>query len=90
MLSQFFSDPFITAVVALIVVLVIGVIAACVEIYREGQTSGVTTAAEWRKDAQTSERQKHLRKMQGRAADRLTHSRRQDLRANRNAEGSQR
>lgn len=80
MLPQFLSDPFIAAVVGLIVVLVIGVIAACVEIYRDGRQSGVTTAAELRKDAQTSVRQKSLRKMQGRAADRFAFSRRQDLR----------
>lgn len=80
MLPQFLSDPFIAAVVGLIVVLVIGVIAACVEIYRDGRQSGVTTAAELRKDAQTSERRKALRKMQGRAADRFAFSRRQDLR----------
>jgi hypothetical protein len=90
MLSQLWSDPFITAVVALIVVLVLGVIAACVEIYRDGRASGVTTAAELRKDAQTAERQKSLRKMQGRAAARCACSRRQDLREVRSGKGSQR
>lgn len=80
MLSQLWSDPFIMAVVGLIVVLVIGVILACVEIYRDGRASGVTTAAELRKDAQAAERRKNLRTLQGRALHQHAYRARQDIR----------
>lgn len=84
MLSQFLSDPRLTVAFQLIALAsAIGVITVLVQMVREGRKAGVTTAAELRKDAQTSARQKSLRKMQGRAADRCAFSRRQDLRANR-------
>jgi hypothetical protein len=89
MLSQLWSDPPLVFAAVLIVIAVLVVFVVYLQIYREGRKAGVTTAAEWRKDAQTSARQQHLRKMQGRAADHLAFSRRQDLREVRSGKGSQ-
>jgi hypothetical protein len=90
MLSQLLSDPPLLSAVVLMLGGVFALAGVYARIYREGQQSGVTTAAELRKDAQTSARQKNLRKMQGRAAARGAFSRRQDLRENRSGKGSTR
>jgi hypothetical protein len=80
MLSQLWSDPPLLFAVVLMLAGVFVLAGVYARIYRDSKQSGVTTAAELRKDAQTSVRQKNLRKMQGRAAARCAFSRRQDLR----------